>query len=63
MRTVWEVLREFWCSWFHGGGWIMRDPSGRVNWQCQKCGRWADPVPLCEEVRATDAAIKQRKKP
>ena len=37
-------LKEFWCSWTHGGGHIKRDSQDRINWQCQKCGRWADPV-------------------
>jgi hypothetical protein len=39
-----EQLKTFWCSWFHGGGTVERDPLGRVNWQCSKCGRWCDPV-------------------
>lgn len=38
-----DWLKALWCELTHSGGWIMRDPSGRVNWQCKKCGRWADP--------------------
>ena len=37
-------LKQVLCSWTHGGGHIKRDSQGRINWQCQKCGRWADPV-------------------
>ena len=37
-------MRKWWCSWFHGGGEIKRDCYDRINWQCSKCGRWADPV-------------------
>ena len=49
-----------WCSWFHGGGDIRRDSLGRINWQCRKCGRWSDPVPLDHEKKLTDAAIRAR---
>jgi hypothetical protein len=57
-------LKQFLCSWTHGGGHIKRDSQDRINWQCQKCGRWADPVPLETEHRqiAKDiaAAIRAR---
>lgn len=57
-------MKLFLCSWFHGGGSIKRDQLGRINWQCAKCGRWADPVPLDVEHRQTEKdiaiAIKNR---
>lgn len=44
---------EIWCGWTHGGGQIKRDDEGRINWQCNKCGRWSRyPVPLGEEQSA-----------
>lgn len=46
-------MKKFICSWFHGGGDIKRDELGRINWQCRKCGRWADPTPLEVEHRQT----------
>lgn len=62
MKAALQNLRDGiaaeWCSLTHGGGWVMRDPLGRINWQCQKCGRWSDPVPLTEEAAATQAAIR-----
>lgn len=46
-------LEKFWCDLTHGGGFIGRDPSGRINWQCVGCGRWSDhPVSPDEEGRA-----------
>ena len=51
-------LKQVLCSWTHGGGHIKRDSQGRINWQCQKCGRWADPVPLEQEQRMTTRAIE-----
>ena len=54
-------LRQKWCDWTHGGGSIKRDSAGRINWQCRKCGRWSDsPVPLEQERKQTDAALKER---
>ena len=50
-------LKQVLCSWTHGGGHIKRDLQGRINWQCQKCGRWADSVPLEQEQRMTTQAI------
>lgn len=32
------------CDWFHAGGRIKRDEQGRINWQCDTCGRWGTPV-------------------
>ena len=55
-------IKEFWCSWTHGGGHIKRDSHGRINWQCQKCGRWADAVPLEQEKRMTDLATEAKLK-
>lgn len=46
-------MKKFICSWFHGGGDIKRDELGRINWQCRKCGRWADLIPLEVEHRQT----------
>ncbi len=38
------------CAVTHGGGKIKRDSMGRINWQCNKCGRWSPyPVPLEDE--------------
>lgn len=56
MKPVWSGLVELWCSWTHGGGHILRDTAGRVNWQCAKCGRWAEPVSEADEKAATDRA-------
>ena len=50
-------LKDFWCSWTHGGGHIKRDSLDRINWQCQKCGRWADPIPLEQEQKTIDQNI------
>jgi len=52
-------LRESWCDWFHGGGTIKRDPYGRINWQCDKCGRWGEPVDKQTEQLMIDAHIKK----
>lgn len=51
-------LKDLWCDWTHGGGYILRDPSGRVNWQCMRCGRWVDPISLEDEARVFDNAVK-----
>lgn len=51
-----------WCDFTHGGGWVMRDPLGRINWQCCKCGRWSTPVPPENERKATDYAIQERRR-
>jgi hypothetical protein len=58
LRLIWEGLVDLWCEWTHGGGHIERDPLGRVNWQCNKCGRWADPVSAEDEAAVIDAAIR-----
>lgn len=51
-------LKRLMCDWTHGGGEIMRDDEGRINWRCGKCGRWSDkPVPVDDERRQTDSAI------
>lgn len=51
-------LQKILCDWTHGGGRILRDEHGRINWRCDKCGRWSDsPVPLEHERRQTDAAV------
>ena len=50
IRLILDGIASEWCSFTHGGGKIMRDPSGRVNWQCCKCGRWAEPVSEGDEA-------------
>lgn len=42
--AIWDGLAAEWCRLTHGGGHIQRDPTGCVNWQCNKCGRWAEPA-------------------
>jgi len=51
---------RLWCAWTHGGGHIVRDNLGRVNWQCAKCGRWADAVPADVENALVAAALRAR---
>jgi hypothetical protein len=58
--TDWLSVK--WCSWFHGGGHIKRDCYGRINWQCGKCGRWAEPVDTQTERLITDAHIEAKLK-
>lgn len=53
-----ERLRKFWCDWTHCGGRVKRDPNGRINWQCDKCGRWAEPVPPENERQFIDAMVR-----
>lgn len=61
-----EWVERHWCSWTHGGGQIKRDDQGCINWQCDKCGRWADPVPLDQERQMVegdvDAKIAERRR-
>jgi hypothetical protein len=52
-----NCLKSKWCDWFHGGGLIKRDHLGRINWQCSKCGRWAEPVEVEEERATTDSEL------
>jgi hypothetical protein len=54
---MYEWLKKNMCAYFHGGGRIKRDAVGRINWQCDKCGRWADPVPLEEEEKIIEMHI------
>jgi len=56
-----EWLSTKWCSWFHGGR-IKRDCYGRINWQCDKCGRWGEPVDKQTERLIVDAEIRARSK-
>lgn len=60
MTTILDGIRDLWCGWTHGGGIIMRDPSGRINWQCWKCGRWSVPISAEEEQATIDADIAER---
>lgn len=54
------TIKELWCSWFHGGGHIKRNPKGEIDWQCAKCGRWAGGVPLKAEEYLIDKDIKAK---
>lgn len=62
LRQISRGIAAEWCSWTHGGGRIERDPSGRVNWQCSKCGRWAEPVSHADEANLLDRRIKSVQK-
>lgn len=55
--TIKATLKRWWCGLTHGGGVITRDPVGRINWQCSKCGRWSDPIPW--ELVLLDAEIRK----
>lgn len=55
-------LKEKWCDWFHGGGHIKRDCYGRINWQCDRCGRWGAPVDKQTEALIIERDIEQRMK-
>lgn len=60
MSVILDGIAAEWCRFTHGGGHIMRDPSGRVNWQCNKCGRWATRTVEAQPERAvkcTDPGI------
>lgn len=59
VRRLWAGFVDLWCGWTHGGGHIERDPTGRVNWQCNKCGRWATPVSMEDEKALVDSDIKR----
>ncbi len=54
-----QRTKRLWCDLTHGGGTVTRDPAGRINWQCARCGRWSDPVPLDVEDATIDYMIKQ----
>lgn len=54
-------IKNLLCDWFHGGGQIKRDSAGRINWRCNTCGRWSQPVSHAEEAAMIDAAIAGRK--
>lgn len=60
--TIKAKLKLWWCDWAHGGGMIVRDPEGRINWQCSKCGRWSYPIPLSKESAMIDEDIRQARK-
>ena len=54
--TKWQ---KFICDFTHKGGHIKRDSQGRINWQCNTCGRWGDPVPLKDEDKTVSAHIAE----
>ena len=56
-----RLLRNLWCDWTHSGV-IKRVAQGRINWQCEKCGRWSD-KPLGHNLEGAfiDAEIRLRK--
>lgn len=57
-RKALAWIKKQWCAWTHGGGRIDRDPAGRINWQCSRCGRWSDyPVSRHDERRVIDSAL------
>ena len=58
IATIKDCLTAKICDWFHGGGDIKRDEYDRINWQCRKCGRWADPVSI-EDEQATIKELLQ----
>lgn len=60
MKRLWAGIADLWCSWTHGGGIILRDPLGRVNWQCNKCGRWSDPVSHADEAAVVNQQLTTR---
>jgi hypothetical protein len=62
MRWLLQKLVDAWCDWTHGGGAIRRDPTGCINWQCRKCGRWALPTALEYERSMTDRHIREHKR-
>lgn len=53
-------FKELICEWFHGGGDIKRDVYGQINWQCRKCGRWAEPVSKQTEQHIIDIHVKEK---
>lgn len=55
-------LSKNWCNWFHGGGRIKRDNKGCINWQCDKCGRWGEPVEHSVEQRMIERDIREKMK-
>lgn len=59
--TLWQQIKRAWCETFHEGGYVTRDSLGRINWKCDTCGRWANPVSIEEERRVVDAHIKAAK--
>lgn len=56
---MFKYFKDKWCDLFHGGGSIQRDSQGRINWQCDRCGRWSDfPISLEEEEETYKRAMK-----
>lgn len=51
MTRLARYLARLWCDHFHGGGDIKRDSADRINWQCRRCGRWADSTATREPPR------------
>lgn len=60
MINIKKLAINFICDWFHKGGVITRDSQGRINWQCNTCGRWSDnPVPIDHENKLIDLHIEE----
>jgi hypothetical protein len=59
MGALIDKLKRLMCDWFHAGGRVKRDPSGCINWQCDTCGRWGDPVSLETEQRVIEGDIRR----
>ncbi|WPZ30742.1 hypothetical protein T8A63_07200 [Sulfitobacter sp. OXR-159] len=57
--TIWDRIKRAWCERFHAGGYVCRDRLGRINWKCDTCGRFANPVTHEDERRVVDAKIEE----
>jgi hypothetical protein len=60
--TIKTKLKRWWCDLTHLTIKITRDPEGRINWQCSKCGLWGDHIPLSKESLTIDAEIRKARK-
>ena len=57
-----QNLGWWWCEIAHGGGDVKRNADDCIDWQCDKCGRWASlPVSKEDEAVALDRHIARRK--
>ena len=60
--TLFERIKYEWCRMFHVSGYIIQDPTGQLNWQCAKCGRWANPIPSGDEYAVIFTEIIDRER-